>query len=91
MKLIPFKKVEKKTVAKQWVLLFENGSTIEIPAESFIKFDDSYLFFDEPIAQVKLARMSSKPIQPVAEMSSHFVIGVFAPHTVSGLMEKKAK
>ena len=91
MKLVPFKKIEKKTEKKKWILLFENGSTIEIPAESYIKFEDSYQFFDEPLSAVKIARMSSKPIQNVAEIRADYIVGVFAPHTISGLLGQKAK
>lgn len=88
MKAIPFNKIENKPAQKKWVLLFENGSTIEIPAESFIKFEDSYQFFDEPLSLVKIARMTAKPIQNVAEIRADYIVGVFAPHTISGLMGK---
>lgn len=88
MKAIPFNKIEKKVAQKKWVLLFENGSTIEIPAESFIKFDDSYQFFDEPLSVVKISRMTNKPLQNIAEIRADYIVGVFAPSTIEGLMGK---
>ena len=91
MKLLPSNKIEKQVVTKRWVLLFENGSTIEIPAESYLKEFDTYQFFDEPLNHVKVAKMTNKPLQSVAEIRADYIVGVFAPHTICDLMEKKTK